>query len=121
MSLIVCEQRTGPITLLELGGTYYHRLDGGAARLIGKARAAGTAIVAVRLRAHHPDSLGIGALVRNWVSRRSRDGSLRPLRPSPRMREVLQIVGLSKLIESLEIDEDAFWPVTTYCRGEPGS
>ena len=83
MSLIVCEQRTGPITLLELGGTYYHRLDGGAARLIGKARAAGTAIVAVRLRAHHPDSLGIGALVRNWVSRKKPGRKSKALAPLP--------------------------------------
>ena len=53
------------------------------------------------------DSLAIGALVRIWVSQKKRGGSLKLLRPSPNMREVLQIVGLSKIIESFDSLEDA--------------
>jgi anti-anti-sigma factor len=48
------------------------------------------------------DSQGIGGLVRNWLSLRSRGGELKLLYPSVRLREVLQIVGLHKVIECFD-------------------
>ena len=48
------------------------------------------------------DSQGIGGLARNWVSLKSRGGKLKLLNPSVRLREVLQIVGLHKIIESFD-------------------
>jgi anti-anti-sigma factor len=49
------------------------------------------------------DSQGIGGLVRNWVSLKSRGGKLKLLNPSVRLREVLQIVGLHKSSNALTI------------------
>jgi len=48
------------------------------------------------------DSQGIGGLVRNWVSVKSRGGKLKLLNPSVRLREVLQIVGLHKVVECFD-------------------
>jgi anti-anti-sigma factor len=48
------------------------------------------------------DSQGIGGLVRNWVSLKSRGAKLKLLNPSVRLREVLQIVGLHKVIECFD-------------------
>src|ERR1700751_3704270 len=53
------------------------------------------------------DSQGIGGLVRNWVSLKSRGGKLKLLNPSVRLREVLQIVGLHKVIECFDDIERA--------------
>ena len=48
------------------------------------------------------DSQGIGGLVRNWLSLKGRGGKLKLLNPSVRLREVLQIVGLHKVIECFD-------------------
>jgi anti-anti-sigma factor len=53
------------------------------------------------------DSQGIGGLVRNWMSLKSRGGKLKLLNPSVRLREVLQIVGLQKVIECFDDIEPA--------------
>ncbi len=53
------------------------------------------------------DSQGIGGLVRNWVSIKSQHGKLKLLTPSARLREVMQIVGLQKVIESFDDIEPA--------------
>ena len=109
MSLIVAEKSVGPITLLELGERFTsdsieefrHRLE--------KLELQGRQFLLFDCgRITVIDSLGIGALVTNWVSLRKRGGSLKLWRPSPRMQEVLRIAGLSKLIESFENVEDAF-------------
>ena len=109
MSLIVAEKSVGPITLLELGERFTSdsieelrdcmeklELEGRQSLLFDCGR-----ITVI-------DSLGIGALVTNWVSQRKHGGSLKLWRPSPRMQEVLRIAGLSRLIESFDNVEDAF-------------
>lgn len=53
------------------------------------------------------DSQGIGGLVRNWVSLQSQGAKLKLLNPSVRMREVLEIVGLQKVIGSFDGIEKA--------------
>jgi len=103
MSLIVRQRNVGPITLLELGerltienipelrdkiqelathGCRFFLLDGSKISVI--------------------DSQGIGGLVRNWLSLKNRGGKLKLLSPSFRLREVMQIVGLHKVIECFD-------------------
>jgi anti-sigma B factor antagonist len=48
------------------------------------------------------DSQGIGSLVGNWISVKKRGGRLGLLNPPTRLRDVLQIIGLQKVIESFE-------------------
>jgi stage II sporulation protein AA (anti-sigma F factor antagonist) len=48
------------------------------------------------------DSQGIGGLVRNWLSLKNRSGKLKLLNPSIRLREVMQIVGLHRVIECFD-------------------
>jgi anti-sigma B factor antagonist len=48
------------------------------------------------------DSQGIGILVGNWVSVKKRGGKLKLLHPSVRLHQVLQIVGLHKVIECFD-------------------
>jgi anti-anti-sigma factor len=108
MSLIVAEQSVGPITLLELGERFTADSIEELRDCLEKLELQGRQLLLFDCgRITLIDSLGVGALVRNWVSQRKRGGSLKLLRPSPRMREVLQTVGLSKLIESFDNVEDA--------------
>ena len=108
MSLIVAEQSVGPITLLELA----ERLT---AESIKELR---DRLEKLELQGRHEllfdcgritmiDSQGVGALATAWLSLRKRGGSLKLLHPSPRMQEVMRIVGLCKLIESFDTVEDA--------------
>jgi anti-anti-sigma factor len=103
MPLILGQRRVGPITLLELSerltienvpelrdklqdlavqGCRFFLLDCSQIRVI--------------------DSQGIGGLVRNWLSLKSRGGKLKLLNPSVRLREVMQIVSLHKVIECFD-------------------
>ncbi len=103
MPLVLRERRIGPITLLELSerltieyvpelrdrlqnlavqGHRFFLLDCGQISVV--------------------DSQGIGGLVRNWLSLKSRGAKLKLLNPSVRLREVLQIVGLQKVIECFD-------------------
>ena len=109
MSFIVAEKSVGPITLLELGDRFtadsIEELRDRMEKLGLQGR---QSLLFDCGRIKVMDSLGIGALVTNWVSQKKRGGSLKLWRPSPRMQEVLRIAGLSKLIESFDNVEDAF-------------
>jgi anti-anti-sigma factor len=103
MPLILRQRTVGPITLLELSerltienvpelrdklqdlagqGCRFFLLDCGQITFI--------------------DSQGIGGLVRNWLSLKTRGGKLKLLNPSVRLREVMQIVRLDKVIECFD-------------------
>jgi len=108
MPLIFAEQRVGPITLLELGERWTADSIAELRDSLEKLELQGRQLLLFDCgRITMIDSQGVGALVKNWVSLTKRGGNLKLLHPSPRMREVLQIVGLSKLIESFDNVEDA--------------
>lgn len=103
MPLILRQSNVGPVTLLELGerltienvpelrdtlrdladqGRRYALLDCSHISAI--------------------DSQGIGILVGNWVSLKNRGGKLKLVYPSVRLHQVLEIVGLHKVIECFD-------------------
>jgi anti-anti-sigma factor len=103
MPLILRQSNVGPVTLLELGerltienvpelrdtlqgladqGRRYSLLDCSRITII--------------------DSQGIGSLVGNWVSLKNRGGKLKLVYPSVRLHQVLEIVGLHKVIECFD-------------------
>ena len=108
MPLIFAEQRVGPITLLELGERWTADSIAELRDSLEKLELQGRQLLLFDCgRIIIIDSSGVGALVRNWVSLAKRGGSLKLLRPSARMQEVLQTVGLRKLIESFDDVGDA--------------
>lgn len=108
MPLILSERQIGPITLLELGEhlTIQHISDlrDEVARLTTDGHAA---LLLDCSRVKAIDSQGLGGLVGNWIALKKRGGKLKLLCPSARMQEVLQIVGLRKVIESFDDIEQA--------------
>ncbi len=48
------------------------------------------------------DSMGMGSLVSNWLSLRKQGGKMELLHPSARLREILQMVGMHKVIECFD-------------------
>jgi anti-sigma B factor antagonist len=108
MSLFVSEYSVGPITLLELGERWTADSLEELRERMEKLELQGRQLLLIDCgRIIIIDSSGVGALVRNWVSLAKRGGSLKLLRPSPRMQEVLQTVGLRKFIESFDDVGDA--------------
>ena len=103
MPFVLSQSNIGPVTLLELGerliidnvpelrDTLQSLADQGHLDLLLDC----SRITAV-------DSQGIGSLVGNWVSLKNRSGKLKLLHPSPRLHQVLQVVGLHKVIESFD-------------------
>jgi anti-sigma B factor antagonist len=53
------------------------------------------------------DSRGIKALVRAFISLQKRDGQLKLMKPSPRIRQVLDITHLLKVFEVFDDEETA--------------
>jgi anti-anti-sigma factor len=108
MSLFVSELSVGPITLLELGERWTADLIEELRERMENLEQQGRQLFLFDCgHITMIDSTGVGALVRNWVSLTKRGGSLKLLHPSPRMQEVLQTVGLRKLIESFDDVGDA--------------
>jgi anti-sigma B factor antagonist len=103
MPLVLCQRNVGPVTILELAerltienvpelrDTLQHLGDEGRLYLLLDCS-----------RISVIDSQGIGSLVGNWVSFKKRCGKLELLSPTVRLREVLQIVGLHKVIECFD-------------------
>ena len=103
MPLVFSQSNIGPVTLLELSDrltieniselrdTLQSLADHGRQYLILDC----SRVTAI-------DSQGIGTLVRHWVSLKNRGGKLKLLHPSARLHQVLQIVGLHKVIESFD-------------------
>lgn len=103
MPLVLAQSNIGPVTLLELSerltienipelrDTLQSLADQGHRDLLLDC----SRVTAV-------DSQGIGSLVGNWVSLKNRGGKLKLLHTSARLHQVLQIVGLHKVIESFD-------------------
>jgi anti-sigma B factor antagonist len=103
MPLVLSQSNIGPVTLLELSerltienvpelrDTLQSLADQGRLNLLLDCS-----------RVSAVDSQGIGSLVGNWVSLKNRGGKLKLLHPSARLNQVLQIVGLRKVIESFD-------------------
>src|SRR5262250_2556208 len=101
MSLILCERSVGAITLLELSEQLTTETIPELRDTLEDLEVRGRrSLLFDCTRIRVVDSQGIGALVTNWVSLRKRGGSLKLLNPSPRLQEVLQVLGLHKVIES---------------------
>jgi len=103
MPLILRQSNVGPVTLLELG----ERLTieniselRDALRDIADHGRIYALLDCSRVSAI--DSQGIGVLVGNWVSLKNRGGKLKLVHPSVRVRQVLEIVGLHKVIECFD-------------------
>jgi len=103
MSAIVSERNVGPVTLLELGqrlvGTSTGELHKKLKDLIEAGR---TELLLDCSQVSAIDSQSLGTLVREWVSAERHGGKLKLLRPSPQMREALEITRLSPLIETFD-------------------
>lgn len=103
MPLVLRQRSVGPVTLLELNDrltienvpefrdtVHDLALHGHRSVLLDCSR---IAVV---------DSMGMGSLVSNWVSLRKQGGKMELLNPSARLREILQMVGMHKVIECFD-------------------
>jgi anti-sigma B factor antagonist len=108
MPLVLRERSIGPITLLELSERLtIENVPELRDRLQNLAAQGRRSFLLDCSQVRIVDSQGIGGLVRNWVSLKSQGGRLTLLNPSVRLREVLQIVGLQKVIECFDDIEPA--------------
>jgi anti-anti-sigma factor len=103
MALVRYERSVGPVTLLELSERLtienvselrdklqYLNEQGRRSLLLDCSR---VSVV---------DSTGVGALVRDWLWIKRQHGTMKLLYPSQRLREVLQLLGLQKVIECFD-------------------
>ncbi len=108
MQLVLHERNVGPITLLELGERLtiesVPELRDKVQELVIQGR---HSLLLDCSRINAIDSTGIGSLVRNWVSLKNQGGRLKLLQPSGRLREVLEAVGLQKVIGCFDDIEEA--------------
>ncbi len=108
MPLVLRQRIVGPITLLELGERLtLENVPELRDKLQDLAAQGHRSFLLDCSQIRAVDSQGIGALVSNWVSLKNRGGKLALLNPSVRLREVLQIVGLHKVIECFDDIEPA--------------
>jgi len=102
MAAILDKRKVGPVTILELGprltGAEVHELNETIKELLEHGS---NEVLFDCSNVNFIDSLGIGAVVRSWVSVEKK-GKLRLLGLSPRMREILQIIGLMKVMVSFD-------------------
>jgi anti-anti-sigma factor len=103
MPLVLCERSVGPITLLELSERLtIENVPELRDKLQHLAEQGRRSLLLDCSRIRDVDSTGIGALVRDWVWFKKQHGTLKLLNPSERLQEVLQILGLQKVIESFD-------------------
>ncbi len=102
MAGIVDKRKVGPVTILELGprltGAEVPELNGTIKDLLEHGN---HEVLLDCSSVTFIDSLGIGALVRSWVSVEKK-GKLMLLGLSPRLREALQLTGLLKVMGSFD-------------------
>lgn len=107
MAAILDKRKVGPVTILELGprltGAEVHEFNETIKDLLEHGS---HEVLFDCSSVNFIDSLGIGALVRSWVSVEKK-GKLRLLSVSPRLREILQIIGLQNVIVSFDDIGDA--------------
>jgi anti-sigma B factor antagonist len=103
MPLVLSERNVGPVTLLELSErlTIEHisELRDKLQHLNEQGR---RSLLLDCSRVRVVDSTGVGALVRDWLWIKKQHGTLKLLHPSDRLREVLQLLGLQKVIECFD-------------------
>lgn len=103
MPLVLAQSNIGPVTLLELSERLtienVSELRDALQDLTDHGR---RYLLLDCTRVSVVDSQGIGKLVGTWVSLRNRGGKLKMLHLSVRLHQVLQIVGLHKVIESFD-------------------
>ena len=103
MTLVFQQRNIGPVTLLELSERLtienVPELRDTLQNLAAQGR---RSLLLDCSRISVVDSQGIGNLVSNWLSFKKRGGQLKLLNPSVRLREVLQIIGLHKVIECFD-------------------
>jgi len=103
MPLVLHQRRVGPVTLLELS----ERLT------IENVPELRDTVQDLAVHGHRSllldcsrvsvvDSQGLGGLVSNWLTLKKGGGKMELLNPSVRLREVLQIVGMHKVIECFD-------------------
>ncbi len=108
MPLVLRERSIGPITLLELSERLTIEYVPELRDKLQNLAAQGHRFFLLDCsQISVVDSQGIGGLVRDWLSLKSRGGKLKLLNPSVRLREALQIVGLQKVIECFDDIEPA--------------
>jgi len=109
MSWEIRERAAGNVTVVELTGriTLGASADGVEERLQeiiqGGVRALLLDLSAVEVL----DSRGIKVLVRAFITMQKRDGQLKLMKPSPRIRQVLEITRLLQVFEVFEDEESA--------------
>ena len=102
MPAIVSERRVGPVTILELAPRLTHAEGSELHHVVSGLLDGGSQAVLLDCsRVTFIDSLGIGGLIRTWLAVGKR-GKLKLFGLSPHLREVLQITGLLKVMDSFE-------------------
>jgi len=103
MPLILRQSNVGPVTLLDLGERLTIENISELRDALGDIADQGRLYALLDCsRVSAIDSQGIGVLVGNWVSLKNRGGKLKLVHPSVRVRQVLEIVGLHKVIECFD-------------------
>jgi anti-sigma B factor antagonist len=103
MSIVLSEKAIGPVTLLELGERLTIENLSDLRDCIESLSARERRLLLLDCsRISVIDSRGIGGLMRNWLSLKRDGGNLKLLKPSARLREVLQVVGLHKVIDCFD-------------------
>ena len=103
------ERAAGNVTVVELAGriTLGEAGDGVEGRLQELIESGVRAMLLDLSRVEVLDSRGIKALVRAYISMQKRDGQLKLMKPTPRIRHVLDITHLLQVFEVFEDEESA--------------
>ena len=109
MSIEIKERQLGKVTLLELSGRL--ALGEGSTGLHERINAhfeAGRVNLLLECsQVTALDSQGISALVRGVISAGKRGGQFKILKPSPRVRQILEVTRLFKVIETFDDEAKA--------------
>jgi len=103
------ERAAGQVTVVELAGriTLGDSGDGVEERLQEIIQGGVRALLVDLGGVEVLDSRGIKALVRAFISMQKRDGQLKLMKPTPRIRQVLDITRLLQVFEVFEDEESA--------------
>ena len=102
-STTLSQRQVGPVTLIQLGLRLTTDAIAPLYQAITAALAEGRKEFLLECdQVEAVDSQGLGMLVRQWVSVERQGGRLKLLRPSPSLRQALQMTRLSAVIPSFE-------------------
>lgn len=109
MSWEIRERAVGKVTVVELAGriTLGAAGDGVEGRLQELIHSGVRALLLDLSRVEVLDSRGLKALVRAYISMQKLDGQFKLMKPSPRIRQVLEITRLLQVFEVFEDEESA--------------